>query len=1061
MLSIIIIQAYTQETGRPFIRNYPPLEYRASQQNWAVAQDNRGIVYFGNNDGLLEFDGISWRLIKLPIVRTVAINSLGRIYVGLENDMGFLEPDNLGNYQYYSLKEKIPKIHRDLTTVLYVYILGDQVIYLADDKIFIYQDEQIKVLTSENGFHMIFSVHNRLYVRERGKGLLYLDKDRLRFIEGSELFATERIYSMLPYRQNEILIVTRTQGVFTYSPGRSTEFHKPEGFKEVDNFLLKNPVYCGTILTDGEIAIGTLTGGIIVFNAEGKIKTQFNKGVGLQDNTVYWLYFDNNHHLWAALDNGISLIPVDLPFRYYTEENGLNGSPMCLQFLGNRLYVGTSQYLHVQNKDGNFEQIAGTEGQNFRLFEAAGTMLLADYQGIFEIKDNVAIPLQNNSNIIALTFCSLKDHSGYLLLGSADDGLYLMQNVNSQWKIKHHLNGFNKSVYVAVEDKNSDIWISSAVDLYRLRINDKLDSVIYWKQYKSEHGLPSNVAFPYELNSGEVVFGTEKGVYIYKANKDQFEPHPDFQMLTGKVLPFVQTGNGDIWYEELRNNGNFEKGVLKYINGEYFQYKTPFYKFIDIRCYESPFIICKAPDSTILIGTSSGLLQYDPSITVNFDQTFNTLIRKVFSREKLLFGGKNLEISGSESSKIQDIPYKGNDIIFHFAATFYEDSEKNLFSYRLVGSDTAWSDWVNDHKKEYTNLHEGVYTFEVRSKNQYQKTGSTASYSFIVLPPWYRTWWAYSIYITLAVILVWGIVKINIRRVVKQRDHLEQIVAERTFEIVKQKKQIENAHEEITASINYAKYIQSSVLPKVDQLELWLGDHFILYKPKDIVSGDFYWVSRVDNKTVIVAADCTGHGVPGAFMSMLGITLLNEIVNKDFITNPGVILNRLREGITNSLKQKSETWGQKDGMDIALCTIDHKTRKLQFAGAVNPLYVIRKSYSENIGIIHKESANGNTLIEIKGDRMPIGIVNMTDNFTCHEIDILKGDRYYLFSDGFPDQFGGPEHKKLSYSQFRELLIKITTADMTQQKLMLEKELYEWQGNNTQTDDILVIGFTIN
>jgi serine phosphatase RsbU (regulator of sigma subunit) len=168
----------------------------------------------------------------------------------------------------------------------------------------------------------------------------------------------------------------------------------------------------------------------------------------------------------------------------------------------------------------------------------------------------------------------------------------------------------------------------------------------------------------------------------------------------------------------------------------------------------------------------------------------------------------------------------------------------------------------------------------------------------------------------------------------------------------------------------------------------------------------------------------------------------------------------LRKDVTDSLKQKGERWEQKDGMDIALCTIDHENMKLQFAGAINPLYLIRKSNAENIGIIHHGSSGDGLLIEIKGDRMPIGISDEMDNFSSHEIDILKGDTFYLFSDGFPDQYGGPDHKKFSYRKFREKLIETGTVNMADQKILLERILSDWTGNNSQTDDILVIGFRI-
>jgi serine phosphatase RsbU (regulator of sigma subunit) len=302
----------------------------------------------------------------------------------------------------------------------------------------------------------------------------------------------------------------------------------------------------------------------------------------------------------------------------------------------------------------------------------------------------------------------------------------------------------------------------------------------------------------------------------------------------------------------------------------------------------------------------------------------------------------------------------------------------------------------------------------------------------------------------------------------KVNKELADKVKERTLEIeqqrdivIAQKDQIEKINTEITDSIRYAKYIQSSILPKAEQLDSCLGEHFVLYKPKDIVSGDFYWISNIENKTIITAADCTGHGVPGAFMSMLGTALLNEIINKEYITHPGVILRRLRKEVINSLQQKGARGEQKDGMDIAMCTIDLENMKLQFAGANNPLYLIRKSDMEKIGVLRCELTGDDRLYEIKGDPMPIGINERMENFTFHEIDMYKGDSFYLFTDGFPDQFGGMDCKKFGYRQFREQLLKNSLKTMQDQKIMLEKVLNEWMGDNSQVDDILIIGFRIS
>lgn len=286
-------------------------------------------------------------------------------------------------------------------------------------------------------------------------------------------------------------------------------------------------------------------------------------------------------------------------------------------------------------------------------------------------------------------------------------------------------------------------------------------------------------------------------------------------------------------------------------------------------------------------------------------------------------------------------------------------------------------------------------------------------------------------------------------------------IRENREEILQQKQLIEENNKAITDSITYARFIQASILPKYEQLNSCLKDYFLFSRPAEIVSGDFHWVSEIMNKSVITVADCTGHGVPGAFMSMLGITLLDEIVNKEFVTQPHIILDRLRKELINSLKQKGDFAEVKDGMDIALCVLDKDKRKLAFSGANNPLYLIRKKGYPTQGIIHDESDNDSLFLEIKGDSMPVGISYDMSGFTQNEIDIYEGDTFYMFTDGFPDQFGGPNHKKLSYKLFREHLMKTKSGKMHEQAVKLEKVLHEWMGCNNQTDDILVVGFRID
>jgi serine phosphatase RsbU (regulator of sigma subunit) len=291
-----------------------------------------------------------------------------------------------------------------------------------------------------------------------------------------------------------------------------------------------------------------------------------------------------------------------------------------------------------------------------------------------------------------------------------------------------------------------------------------------------------------------------------------------------------------------------------------------------------------------------------------------------------------------------------------------------------------------------------------------------------------------------------------VEEVSAQRDEIES----QRDHVLKQKEIIEEIHEEISESINYATRLQQSILPDEEILNNYVSDFFVLFKPKDKVSGDFYWWAHVENQTIIVAADCTGHGVPGAFMSMLGGSMLREIVQKEYITHTGVILRKLRKEIIKSLKQKGNVGEQKDGMDMAIISINHETNLVQFSGANNPLYIISNERLKDL-----EPPEGlDNFYEIKPDKMPIAIYEKMDNFTNHEIQLAKGDQLFMFSDGYADQFGGEKGKKFKYKPFKKLLSENRDKSMMEQKDILDKTFEDWKGDLEQIDDVVVLGVKI-
>ena len=366
--------------------------------------------------------------------------------------------------------------------------------------------------------------------------------------------------------------------------------------------------------------------------------------------------------------------------------------------------------------------------------------------------------------------------------------------------------------------------------------------------------------------------------------------------------------------------------------------------------------------------------------------------------------------------------------------------------------ETEWNEVADRRFVSYTNLNAGSYFFEVKAANSDGVwSNKIKTIKITIIPPVWERWWFRILGILLVLFLIFLFIKLREKNLNQQKEVLEKTVVERTIQIEKEreiveehKERLEIIHYSLSASIDYAEKIQSAILPAEKLLEDNLSDHFMLYKPRDVVSGDFYWWAEVDDLIVIAVADCTGHGVPGAFMSMLGLTFLREIVTKENITQPNLVLNRLRQEVIHALKQKGTLLEPKDGMDMSLITINKKTKQLQYAGAFNPIYIIRD----------------NELIEIKADKMPVAIYMKMNDFSLHEMQLQANDSLYLFSDGYYDQFGGKYKRKFMAREFKTLLKGCQHKSMPQQKELLNNTLKEWMGTIQQIDDIVVLGLKI-
>jgi len=398
-----------------------------------------------------------------------------------------------------------------------------------------------------------------------------------------------------------------------------------------------------------------------------------------------------------------------------------------------------------------------------------------------------------------------------------------------------------------------------------------------------------------------------------------------------------------------------------------------------------------------------------------------------------------------------DLYHNENSITFEFAG-IHSASESNIqYAYKLIGLENDWS-YSKERSVTYSRLVPGTYTFEVKAANSDGVWSDPISFSFTITPPFWTTWWFITICISVLILFIYIIFRIRTQQLKSRQVVLEKTVEIRTKELAEKHIESENnrllveeKNKEIIDSINYAKRLQDSILPQNELIKELFPESFIVYNPKDIVSGDFYWAKKHNDLKFIAAVDCTGHGVPGAFMSFIGANGLNAAVDEKQLTNTGKILDELNNSVHKSLNKATSKENVRDGMDLSICSFDLINMKLNFSGAKNSIYLIRD------GI----------LIQHKGDQFAIGsFIPGEQKFLSIEIPLQKDDLIYLFSDGYPDQFGGLKGKKFMYRQFREKITELSTLSMNEQKSKLEQTMDAWMGSFDQIDDILIIGIKI-
>jgi len=967
-------------------------------------KDKRGILWFGCNDGTLFYSsGRTLKQVSLPDASGTGISSI------LEGPDDFI----------YVMSQRKPLFKIDPTQ-------PDQarIIFFGPDP------GMFSAAFTDGGEILIGTQENLMICRIEGDSLNVLST--IEDFDYSRIMAIHRMGNDAGF-----IIGTDWNGLFhLHLTGSNKILTRFKGFPGLETLPVKS------IISDSQnnIWISTTGTGAVklhfVNNNDSLASVQYiNKNSGLAGDHVNAIFEDNEENIWIGFNGeGLSVLTNDA-FEFHVP--GENNKPKSIIYIGrlNKNYIlGTPSGFYIYDLTaGKSASFTSLPGQVERI-EASSYYIDKD--------DNIWI-------------------------GTKGSGLWLRKK--SGEITQFYRSGDTGADYInSIMVNNDNVWLASLNGLHIISRQTKTLK----RKYDMNNGLPHN-------NINQILFAEDGRSYVATESSRLYRIDIDsgvfaceasmYGILLNKVLALTMDSNGAVW---AATNGN---GVFEYIddsvkllstaNGLLSNYTYSILADSEdniwighergisrynpntgiTKVYPTDFAnggscnangIYESPDGKIFIGTSEGLIVYDRS------KDRKNQIPPVNNINSITINNVEYPIQPSYS-----FPYrKRYNIRISFTGINFSDPEKVFYSTYLENYDDDWTEASASREVTYS-LRDGRYRFNLLSVNEEGLTQEDPlTFEIAIKQPFWRTWWFLFSVLALVAGLVVLIVRQREKAQKKIQEYLEKELEARTKVVREQKAKLEIQNLEITDSINYARRIQSSILPDIKRLKEHFSDAFIISYPRDIVSGDFYWFDSLDDdRVVLVCADSTGHGVPGAFMSMIGTTLLQDIVSRQRISKPSEVLAILDQQIFSILNQNLELGVSNDGMDIVVCEFTLKNRHVRFASAMRPVMIVM----------------GGEIYYIKGNRASVGGQTVLEKyFDDQEYYLNEGDTIYLFSDGLPDQFGGPEGKKMKVARLKDLIGEIMALPLERQEETMTKFYSEWKGNFDQVDDILFMGVKV-
>jgi ligand-binding sensor domain-containing protein/DNA-binding CsgD family transcriptional regulator len=772
--------SFAQNTiGFPEVTNYSKFAYKGGLQNWDIKQGANGMMYIANNEGLLSFDGVFWTLYPLPNktnVRSVETGTDQILYVGGQDELGYFAPSANGSLHYISLVPLLDPKHRNFGDVWDIVSFEQNIFFRTLTKIFQYNGRTFTVYPATSEWSFLGRCNNKLYAHDYEKGLYFFHQNLWQPVTATNnLPVNDPVTAILDAGNNSVIITTLKNGLFGLT-GNSITAITPSG----NELFKKQRIYAAVKINDQWFALATNNGGVYIINKQGGIIQQFSKTEGLQNNNVLSIFADKQQNLWLGLDNGIDLIAYNSAIKQIIPMNRDGSGYSCLVFK-NHLYAGTSNGLFTVELEpasdlsfskGNFKEVKGTSGQVWTLAQINNQLLMGHHEGAFVINNDEAYSISSQQgfwNFIPLSGVQPSE----LIAAGNYRGIRLFDYLNNRFIASVQIPGFEESSRFLVSDGDGGMWVSHPYHgIFRIQKDKKGNYLV--AAYNKKKGLPSELNNHLFKIKNEITAATVAGVYVYNRDKDIFEPSDFFNKYLGKepVRYLKEDTKGNVWFLQNKTPGvlmleNKSPGLLfiselssKMLSG--FEYLYP---------YDS---------SNIFMGGEKGFYHINFSNYRRQIPHLKAQISRIHIKstsDSVLFGGYPVTADTGLNQKSESIPEIGSrwkTVSFFYAAPVYGYQSSLEYSYRLTGFEETWSEWSNQTVKEYTNLTAGDYRFEVKVRNNLGNESVAAVYEFIVLPPWYKTWWARVFYLFTAVSLIIYLYRRHLKKLEAQQQKFEE-----------------------------------------------------------------------------------------------------------------------------------------------------------------------------------------------------------------------------------------------------------------------------------------------